>query len=174
MVKVTHPLENNRIELANMEMPVDFIIEDSTNNKLAKCIKVGKDGTVYYGADSFLRNACAEIFGTYTSIKIQQGKDFEATDALVEGIMCVTATAELVELVDAYLRDVKESGGVGVYVDEDDEDLAAYAILNVLTSVTNYILNLKGNEYPIKLINKRIDYIAENIAEGECAWLNSL
>lgn len=174
MVKVMHPLENNRIELAKMEMPVDFIIKDSTNNKLADSIKIGEDGIVYYGADSFLRNACAEIFGTYTSVKIQRDENFGDTEALVEGIACVTAIAELVELVDTYLRDAKEGGGDGVYVDEDNEDIAAYATLDVLTSVTNYILALRGNEYPVKLINKRIDYIAENTAEGECIWLNSL
>ena len=173
MVKVTHPLEENRISLANMEMLVDFIIEDHTNNKLAKCIKIGKDGTVYYGAKSFLHNACAEIFATYTSIKIQREKDFGDADALVEGIACVTAVADLIELVDAYLRDVKESGGIAVYIDED-EDLAAYATLNVLTRVTNHILSLKSDNASIKLINRRIDYIAENTAEGECTWLNNL
>ena len=173
MVKVTHPLEENRISLANMEMPVDFIIKDSTNNKLADCIKIGADGTVYYGADSFLRNACAEIFATYTSIRIRKEESFEDTDALVEGIACVSAIAKLVLLVDNYLRDVKESGGVGVYIDED-EDLAAYATLNTLTRVTNYILSLKSDNTSIKLINKRIDYIAKNTAEGECTWLNNL
>lgn len=169
-------LEENRISLANMEMSVDFIIEDHTNNKLAKCIKIGKDGTVYYGASSFLHNACAEIFATYTSIRTQKEENFVGTDALVEGIACVSAVAELVELVDAYLRVVKESGGVGVYIDEDedDEDLAAYATLNVLTRVTNHILSLKSDNASIKLINKRIDYIAKNTAEGECVWLNNL
>lgn len=173
MVKVTHPLEENRISLANMEMPVDFIIKDSTNNKLADCIKIGSDGTVYYGADSFLRNACAEIFAIYTSLKIQKEKNFGDTDVLVEGIACVTAVAELVELVDAYLRDVKAHGGVGVYIDED-EDSAAYATINVLSRATNYILNLKSSEASIKLINRRIDYIAKNTVEGECTWLNNL
>lgn len=173
MFKLTHPLEENRISLANMEMPVDFIIKDSTNNKLADCIKIGSDGTVFYGANSFLCNACAEIFATYTSIRTQKEENFVDTDALVEGIACVSAVAELVELVDAYLRVVKESGGVGVYIDEG-EDLAAYATLNTLTRVTNYILNLKSDNVSIKFINKRIDYIAENTVEGECTWLNNL
>ena len=173
MVKVTHPLEENRISFANMEMPVDFIIKDSTNNKLADCIKIGADGTVYYGADSFLRNACAEIFGTYTSIKLKKEGSLEDADILVDGLACVMVVADLVEFVDAYLRDVKESGGVGVYIDED-ENLAAYATLDVLSRVTNYILNLKSSEAYIKLINKRIDYIAENTTEGECTWLNNL
>lgn len=173
MVKVTHPLENNRIELANMEMPVDFIIKDPTNNKLADCIKIGSDGTVYYGADSFLRNACAEIFATYTSLKLRNEKSLEDTDALVDGLACVLVVADLVEFVDKCLRDVKAHGGVGVYIDED-EDLAAYATIDVLSSVTNYILNLKSDNTSIKLINKRIDYIAKNTAEGECVWLNNL
>lgn len=173
MVKVTHPLGENRISLANMEMPVDFIIKDPTNSKLTDSIKIGSDGTVYYGANSFLRNACAEIFATYASIKIQREKDFGDADAFVEGIACVTAVAKLIEFVDAYLRDMKETDGVGVYIDED-EDIAAYATINTLSRVTNYILSLKSDNASIKLINRRIDYIAKNTAEGECTWLNNL
>ena len=154
-------------------MPVDFIIKDPTNNKLADCIKIGEDGTVYYGADSFLRNACAEIFGTYTSVKVIKEGSLEDADILVDGLACVFVVSELVEFVDAYLRDMKETDGVGVYIDED-EDIAAYATINTLSRVTNYILSLKSDNASIKLINRRIDYIAKNTTEGECTWLNNL